>query len=232
MEKHFYVYYSYEPWGRGYIGKRECLCLPEEDVKYFGSFRDKTFKPTEKIILELFDSRESALEAEIVLHNFYQVDINHHFANKAKQTSKHFECRTYGENNPAKRPECRKRISETKLGENNPAKRPEVREKLRLAAKNKKGVSQETRDKMSKSHKGKPPTRGMLGKKHTQETKNNLKEQAVMRNNKTHYLKDPDGNIFTFNDIRAFSVEKNLCESAVGMVLRGKRVHHKGWTRA
>jgi hypothetical protein len=20
--------YSYEPWGRGYIGKRECWCLP------------------------------------------------------------------------------------------------------------------------------------------------------------------------------------------------------------
>ena len=49
-KKYFYVYYSYEPWGRGYIGKRECWCLPEEDVKYFGSYRDKTFKPTEKII--------------------------------------------------------------------------------------------------------------------------------------------------------------------------------------
>jgi len=51
-KKYFYVYYSYEPWGRGYIGKRECWCLPEEDTKYFGSFRDKTFKPTEKIISE------------------------------------------------------------------------------------------------------------------------------------------------------------------------------------
>lgn len=28
MEKYFYVYYSYEEFGRGYIGKRECKCLP------------------------------------------------------------------------------------------------------------------------------------------------------------------------------------------------------------
>jgi len=48
--KHFYVYYSYEEYGRGYIGKRECKYLPEEDVNYFGSFKDKTFKPTQKII--------------------------------------------------------------------------------------------------------------------------------------------------------------------------------------
>jgi hypothetical protein len=28
MSKYFYVYYSYEEFGRGYIGKRECKCLP------------------------------------------------------------------------------------------------------------------------------------------------------------------------------------------------------------
>jgi hypothetical protein len=27
-KKYFYVYYSYEHWERGYIGKRECWCLP------------------------------------------------------------------------------------------------------------------------------------------------------------------------------------------------------------
>ena len=85
--KHFYVYYSYEEYGRGYIGKRECKCLPQEDVNYFGSFKDKTFNPTQKIILETFDSVEKSLEAECVLHNFYEVDKNSHFANRAKQTS-------------------------------------------------------------------------------------------------------------------------------------------------
>jgi hypothetical protein len=83
--KYFYVYYSYEPWGRGYIGKRECWCLPEEDVKYFGSFTDKAFKPTEKIILEIFDTRKEAYATEIILHNFYDVANNPHFANRTNQ---------------------------------------------------------------------------------------------------------------------------------------------------
>lgn len=87
-EKYFYVYYSYEPWGRGYIGKRECWCLPEEDKKYFGSFYDKTFKPTEKIILYTFKTKKDAYMAESILHEFYQVDVNPNFANKVKQKNK------------------------------------------------------------------------------------------------------------------------------------------------
>lgn len=83
--KYFYVYYSYEPWSRGYIGKRECCCLPEEDIKYFGSFYDKTFKPTEKIVLETFNSRKESYEAEAKLHKFYNVKNNPHFANKTNQ---------------------------------------------------------------------------------------------------------------------------------------------------
>ena len=90
MKKYFYVYYSYEEYGRGYIGKRECKCTPEKDIRYFGSFKDKTFKPTQKIILNVFDNVEEALEAECALHEFYQVDKNPHFANRAKQTSKKF----------------------------------------------------------------------------------------------------------------------------------------------
>ena len=98
--KYFYVYYSYEPWGRGYIGKRECECLPEEDVKYFGSYRDKTFKPTEKIILEVFVTAEESAEAEILLHDFYEVDKNPHFANRAKATSTAFYFSASGKDNP------------------------------------------------------------------------------------------------------------------------------------
>ena len=52
MKKYHYVYYSYEEWGRGYIGCRTCSCLPSEDKKYFGSFKDKSFYPTNK--MELF----------------------------------------------------------------------------------------------------------------------------------------------------------------------------------
>lgn len=84
-----YVYYSYEEWGRGYIGKRSSKVPPCQDP-YMGSFSDKTFKPTEKIVLAEFGSAEKALAAEIALHHFYEVDTNPHFANKARQTSDKF----------------------------------------------------------------------------------------------------------------------------------------------
>ena len=99
MKKHFYVYYSYEEWGRGYIGRRECLCLPEEDIKYFGSYTDTTFKPSKKIILGIFSNREEACQAEVDLHEFYEVGENPHFANRAKQTSRSFCKNQDGENN-------------------------------------------------------------------------------------------------------------------------------------
>lgn len=100
MDKYYYVYYSYEEWGRGYIGARTCKCLPEKDIKYFGSFKDKTFKPTQKIIIDIFDTEEEALNAEIILHNFYEVDTNPYFANRAKQTSTKFNFSGSGSKNP------------------------------------------------------------------------------------------------------------------------------------
>jgi hypothetical protein len=123
--KHFYVYYSYEEYGRGYIGKRECKCNPEEDVNYFGSFHDKSFHPTQKIILETFETAEEALKAEITLHNFYDVDKNPHFANRAKQTSTKFYC-TLGPGKEAN--EKRRELMKTSY---NPMSNPEYREKAR-----------------------------------------------------------------------------------------------------
>ena len=113
MESH-YVYYSYEEFGRGYIGSRTCKGRPEED-NYLGSYYDKSFNPSYKIIIETFSTREEALQAEVELHKFYQVDQNPHFANKARQKTTGFHYspspewiremtknrRTYeGENNP------------------------------------------------------------------------------------------------------------------------------------
>jgi hypothetical protein len=57
-----------------------------------GSFTDKSFHPTEKIVLAVFATEKEALQAEILLHNFYQVDRNPHFANRSKQTSTGFTC--------------------------------------------------------------------------------------------------------------------------------------------
>ena len=211
------MYYSYEEYGRGYIGKRECKCLPEEDVNYFGSFRDKTFKPTQKIILETFNSVEDALEAECILHDFYKIDKNPHFSNKAKQTSKKFYYI-----NP----------SENMIGENNPAKRPEVRKKLSTSAKNRIPISEETRKKMSDSHMGRVSPKGMLGKKHTEKQKQKMRENKVLKNNKTWIIKDPEGKIHTMNNLKYFCEQNNLSDSAMHHVISGKRNHHKGWTRA
>ncbi len=90
-KEYYYTYYSYEEWGRGYFGSRGCKCLPEKDVKYFGSFYDKTFRPTQKIILKSdYATREEAYADEIILHNYYDVANNPHFANRAKQTTTSF----------------------------------------------------------------------------------------------------------------------------------------------
>jgi len=90
-KEYYYTYYSYEEWGRGYFGSRGCKCLPEEDVKYFGSFYDKTFNPTQKIILkDDYATRVEAIADEIILHDYYDIANNPHFANQAKQTSTKF----------------------------------------------------------------------------------------------------------------------------------------------
>jgi len=81
-KKYHYTYYSYEEFGRGYIGVRSCNCKPEEDVKYFGSFSDKSFLPTSKIILGTYETREEANKDERILHRFYDVGLNPKFANK------------------------------------------------------------------------------------------------------------------------------------------------------
>ena len=216
MKKYFYVYYSYEEYGRGYIGKRECNCLPEKDIKYFGSFTDKTFKPTQKIILKTFDSVEDALEAESILHDFYEIDKNSHFANRARQTSKKFYYI-----NP----------SENMLGENNPAKRPEVRKKISDSAK-KRVLSEETRRKISLSNMGKKSPKGMLGKKLTEEQRQKVRERKVERDNKTWMMKDPAGKMHTANNLKYFCEKNNLSDSAMHHVISGKRKQHKGWTRA
>lgn len=89
--KHHYVYRSYEPLGRSYIGKRSCLCLPEEDTQYLGSYSDPDFFPTQKEILAICDSSEHALQVEIFFHEFYDVARDPLFANRAKQTSVYFD---------------------------------------------------------------------------------------------------------------------------------------------
>jgi hypothetical protein len=103
IKKIYYVYYSYEQWGRGYIGYRKCEYkkgYTPETEPYWGTYSDKSYKPTEKIILFQNLTQEEALEIEIYLHAFYNIDKNNHFANKAKQTSVGFNFSASGEDNP------------------------------------------------------------------------------------------------------------------------------------
>jgi len=168
-KKYHYTYYSYEKWGKGYFGSRSCDCLPEEDVKYFGSFSDKTFNPIHKIILKSdYLTREDAIADEIILHNFYEVDKNSHFVNRSKQTSKKF-------------------ITTNMVGEKNhfygKTHSEETKKKISLIHKGKK-ISDKAKLAVSKRHKGVPLTEehkqkiklSLIGKKRTPEQRKRLSE--------------------------------------------------------
>ena len=171
-----YTYYSYEEWGRGYIGVRSCDCFPEEDL-YFGSYSDLTFKPNCKEILGVYETREEALEAEIRLHDFYGVASNPHFANRAKQTSSGFT--TYG-TSPSE--ETRQKMSEQRKGSGNSMfgkkHSEETKRKLSEASK-RQVVSEETRQKMREAKLGKEGP--WKGKTLSEEHRRKLSEAAKKR---------------------------------------------------
>jgi hypothetical protein len=119
LTEYYYTYYSYEEWGMGYIGSRGCKCLPEEDINYFGSFKDKAFKPTQKIILkDDYATREEAYADEIILQGYYSVVENQHFVNRAYQTSTKFSIKGLSSWSKGKKftEEHRKKISESTKG--------------------------------------------------------------------------------------------------------------------
>jgi len=172
-KEYHYTYYSYEEWGRGYIGSRGCECLPEEDIKYFGSFYDKTFKPTQKIILEICETRKEAIEAEIILHDFYDVANNPHFANRSKQTSTKF----YISKEQAVKQG--KRTKELGIGIFGLSPEQITERNRKISQKNiGKSPSTETRKKQSEAKKGKylGENASFYGKHHTEETKKRLSE--------------------------------------------------------
>jgi len=164
LTEYHYVYYSYEEYGRGYIGSRTCKCLPEDDIRYFGSFKDKTFKPTQKIILKSdYATREEAYVDEIILQEYYKVVENPHFANRAYQTSTSFS--VYG---TTLSEEHKRKISEARKGKSYPKRKGKScpKRKGKSCPKRKgenhynygKTLSEETKKKISKTTKGKKLT--------------------------------------------------------------------------
>lgn len=162
LKEYHYVYYSYEEWGMGYIGSRSCKCLPEEDVKYFGSFKDKKFKPTQKIILKSdYNTREEAYVDEIILQKHYKVVENPHFANRAYQTSTRFSIKGLTSWAKGKKftEEHRKKISEST-----------------------KGKSKTITEKSKQSIINRAKTRtGIAGHKHSEKTKRKISEATQGR---------------------------------------------------
>ena len=172
MSKHHYVYHSYEEWGRDYIGRRSCNCLPEEDIRYLGSFYDKTFFPTEKTILFVCETRKEAAEIEIKLHDFFDVAVNPQFANRAKATSTGFD--TTG---VPKTEEAKKKLSVANSGKTHTE---ETKKKLSVAMSGK-TLTEEHKKKISKANAGENNPR--YGVPHTEETK---KKMSVAKSGEKH----------------------------------------------
>ena len=109
IKKIFYVYYSFEESGRGYIGYRKCPegKTPESDT-YLGSYYDKTFKPTGKTILKRNLTQREAISVEIYFQRKYEVaeEWNKEFANLSYQTSVGFCYSASGKNNPKHGKKC------------------------------------------------------------------------------------------------------------------------------
>ena len=259
-KKYHYTYYSYEEWGMGYFGSRSCDCLPEEDVNYFGSFRDKTFKPTQKVILKSdYATRDEAIIDEIILHNFYEVDKNPHFANRAKQTSKkfttvhmtgeknHFYGKTHSE-------ETRKKISLIHKGKT-------INEKTKLAvSKRHKGVplneehkekikksltglkrTEEQRKRISEAKKGKPNTEKQKREHSIRMTGSGNpnygvktspeKAEKIRRSNSKYTYKciSPSGEEYITYSMIQFCKEHNISKPMMLDVAHNKKEHFRGW---
>lgn len=72
------------------------------------------------------------------------------------------------------------------------------------------------------------PLRGI---KQTKETRSKIAKanKHIWANRQNYSLIDPTGNIVVFHSIKQFSKKHNLLREKIGMVLNGKRKHHKGW---
>lgn len=147
---------------RMYIGSRTCKCKPEEDATYFGSFRDKTFKPDTKRILKVFSTREEAFKHESYLHFVLDVAVNPRFANRAKVTTTGFTW--LGQKHS---PETIKRLKE--IGKKTFTE--ERRKKLSEINKNKK-LTKEHIEKLRQAN---------LGSKRSPETCEKIRQKAIGR---------------------------------------------------
>ena len=217
-----------------YIGSRSCKCKPDEDVRYFGSFRDKSFKPTNKIILKVFDTRKKAFKHEIYLHFVLDVATNPLFANRARVTTTGFNwC---GQKHTSETIQRIKEISKKNFTE-------EKRAKLIQANKNKK-LTKEHVEKLRQSN---------LGVKRSPETCEKIRQKAIGRkisqaarakigaHNKGKWLNRKDqsksitlihnktGEVLSFVSQKEAVRVLNVHQASLNRVACGKQQSCKGW---
>ena len=183
-----YVYYSYEEYGRGYIGSRGCKCSIEEDVEYFGTYSDKFFNPTKKIILGIFQTRKEAYEAEILLHKFFEVDVNPHFANKCRATSTGFTTpKKFSDEEIKERLKQQKLNANKKWRKNNPEKNKE--RKKEYAKKHSNEIREYQQEWREKNRERKKEYSKLYYQKNKENFKKRSKEQWDRRENKEEFSK-------------------------------------------
>lgn len=238
-----YVYYSYEQWGRGYIGRRSSKVPPNVDP-YMGSFRDKIFAPTEKIVLAEFDSMEEAVQCEISLHTFFAVDSNPHFANQSRQTSTGFSY-TGGCSTPRTREQRQAMSDMTRAAWQD----PEQRQKMLIALRKRSDSetwrqahllarqSPEYRERMSLMARQRWENEDFNGEQIAKIKEMSLSESWKKRHldgcNKNrrylYILTSPNGETFQVESLRLFCLAHKLNEECIRRVASGERKSHHGW---
>ena len=238
-----YVYYSYEQWGRGYIGRRSSEVHPSVDP-YMGSFRDKTFAPTEKIVLAEFDSAKEAIQCEINLHAFFAVDNNPHFANRSRQTSTGF---SYAGGCTTPRTKHQRQLMSDRTRAT--WQDPKQRQKLLTALRNRSNSaawkeahlrsrqSPEYRERMSQLAKQRWENEDFRNEQTARVKEMSLSEhwqqchlEGCQKNKKYLYiLTSPKGEIIQVESLRLFCIENGLNQESIRQIAIGQRKTHRGW---
>jgi hypothetical protein len=212
-----------------------------------GSFRDKTFVPTEKIILAEFGSAEEAVQAEIELHSFFAVDRNPHFANQAKQTSIRFFC-PHGRPGARTEDERQSMSDRTRAAWRDPKQRQKWLTALRRRSASETWKQSHLHSKQSPEYRAKM---SLLVKKRWENEDFQCEQIARIRemslsehwqerhlegckkNKKYLYtLTSPDGEIIQVDSLRLFCIEHGLSQENIRQVAIGQKKTHRGWKAA